>query len=175
MRGSLPVVADGDLVAVWAVTRTPVANAPATTRAPMRFVFMPVFYAGKLPKLNTGNAERIYRKWVLLGALNLFRGNPVAGTHRAELEKMAQYILRHSFAVEKMTCFADNGRVIYHSHLNPSTHRKFEVFTATDFLAAITQHIPEKGAQTVKYYGCYSNKARGQRALQCHSERSMSF
>jgi hypothetical protein len=33
-----------------------------------------------------------------------------------------------------------------------------------DFLAAITQHIPEKGAQTVKYYGYYSNKARGQRA-----------
>jgi hypothetical protein len=95
---------------------------------------------------------------------NLFRGDPVPGTHRAELEKMAQYILRHSFAVEKMTYFPDTGRVIYHSRLNPSTRRNFEVFTATDFLAAVTQHIPEKGAQTVKYYGYYSNKARGQRA-----------
>lgn len=27
-------------------------------------------------------------------------------------------------------------------------------------LAAITQHIPEKGAQMVRYYGWYSNKMR---------------
>jgi hypothetical protein len=104
-----------------------------------------------------------FMQWKHSG-FNLFRGDPVPGTHRAELEKMAQYILRHSFAVEKMTYFANNGRVIYHSRLNPSTRRNFEVFTATDFLAAVTQHIPEKGAQTVKYYGYYSNKARGQRA-----------
>jgi hypothetical protein len=26
----------------------------------------------------------------------------------------------------------------------------YEVFTATDFLAAITQHIPDKGAQMVR-------------------------
>ena len=39
----------------------------------------------------------------------------------------------------------------------------FEVFTATDFLAAITQHIPDKGVQIVRYYGLYSNKTRGVR------------
>ena len=39
----------------------------------------------------------------------------------------------------------------------------FEVFTATDFLAAITQHIPDKGAQMARYYGWYSNKMRGVR------------
>ena len=32
-----------------------------------------------------------------------------------------------------------------------------------DFLAAITQHIPDKGAQMVRYDGWYSNKMRGQR------------
>ena len=48
--------------------------------------------------------------------------------------------------------------------MNQTTGRNFEVFTAPDFLAAVTQHIPDKGAQTVKYYGPYSNKARGQRA-----------
>ena len=32
-----------------------------------------------------------------------------------------------------------------------------------DFLAAITQHIPDQGAQMVRYYGWYSNKIRGQR------------
>jgi hypothetical protein len=104
-----------------------------------------------------------FMQWKHSG-FNLFRSDPVKGTLRAELEKMAQYILRHSFAVEKMTYFPQTGRVIYHSRLNPTTRRNFEVFTATDFLAVVTQHIPDKGAQTVKYYGYYSNKARGQRA-----------
>ena len=36
--------------------------------------------------------------------------------------------------------------VIYRSRLNAKINRNFEVFTATDFLATITQHIPDKGA-----------------------------
>ncbi|MGA1792121.1 MAG: transposase [bacterium] len=32
-----------------------------------------------------------------------------------------------------------------------------------DWLAAITSHIPNKGAQNVRYYGAYSNKSRGLR------------
>ncbi len=38
------------------------------------------------------------------------------------------------------------------------------MFEATDFIAAIAQHIPDKGFQMVKYYGYYSSKARGLRA-----------
>jgi hypothetical protein len=45
-----------------------------------------------------------FMQWKHSG-FNLFRSDPVKGTHRAELEKMAQYILRHSFAVEKLTYF----------------------------------------------------------------------
>jgi len=37
------------------------------------------------------------------------------------------------------------------------------VFSACDFIAAITQHIPDKRFQMVRYYGWYSNKMRGQR------------
>jgi hypothetical protein len=42
--------------------------------------------------------------------------------------------------------------------------RNFEIFEPLDFIAEVTQHIPEHGAQTVRYYGWYSNKARGMRA-----------
>ena len=35
-----------------------------------------------------------------------------------------------------------------------------------DFIAAITQHIPDKSFQLVRYYGWYSNKMRGQRLKQ---------
>ena len=38
------------------------------------------------------------------------------------------------------------------------------IFAAEEFIAAITQHIPAKGFQMVRYYGWYSNRARGERA-----------
>ena len=40
----------------------------------------------------------------------------------------------------------------------------YEKFRPTDFIAQITQHIPDTGAQMVRYYGWYSNKSRGLRA-----------
>ena len=39
------------------------------------------------------------------------------------------------------------------------------MFSACDFIAAITQHIPDKRFQMVRYYGWYSNKMRGQRRM----------
>ena len=62
-----------------------------------------------------------------------------------------------------MTMESPTDTVLYRSRLNPKINRNFEVFTPTDFLAAITQHIPDKSAQMVCYYGWYSNKMRGQR------------
>ena len=38
-----------------------------------------------------------------------------------------------------------------------------------EFLAEITQHIPDPGMQMVRYYGWYSNKMRGQRAKRADS------
>ena len=37
---------------------------------------------------------------------------------------------------------------------------------AEAFIVAITQHIPEKSFQMVRYYGWYSNKSRGLRKKQ---------
>jgi hypothetical protein len=38
------------------------------------------------------------------------------------------------------------------------------VFDALDFLAEVTQHIPDPGEHLIRYYGWYSNKSRGRRA-----------
>jgi hypothetical protein len=71
------------------------------------------------------------------------------------------------FSVKKITYNAASGTVIYKSK---TTQRKskggrenFQVFTALEFIAAITQHIPEKSFQLVRYYGWYSNRGRGER------------
>jgi len=45
-----------------------------------------------------------------------------------------------------------------------------QVFDPLDFLAEFTQHIPPKGAHLVRYYGWYSNKARGMRRKAAEAE-----
>jgi hypothetical protein len=54
--------------------------------------------------------------------------------------------------------------------LNPKIGRNFEVFSPCDFIARITQHIPDKSFQLVRYYGWYSNKMRGQRLKRAEPE-----
>jgi len=41
--------------------------------------------------------------------------------------------------------------------------RNHEIFDPLDFLAEVTQHIPNKGEHQFRYYGWYSNKSRGMR------------
>jgi hypothetical protein len=47
--------------------------------------------------------------------------------------------------------------------LESGTKRNFQILSALDFLAEFTQHIPPHGAHLIRYYGWYSNKARGMR------------
>lgn len=79
-------------------------------------------------------------------------------------KSVAQYILRTPFSVEKMTYNDKSGTVIYRSKMTHGRNKKnFNDYTAEEFIAAITQHIPEKSFQMVRYYGWYSNKSRGMR------------
>ena len=55
--------------------------------------------------------------------------------------------------------------VIYQGRMKKGKNRKnFEVYSAMEFIAAITQHIPNKFSQLSRYFGFYSNKSRGMRA-----------
>jgi len=94
---------------------------------------------------------------------------------REDLERVARYIIRTPFSTEKMEFKPPNavnkdGTVIYRSGMNPKIHRNFQIFTPCDFIAAITQHIPDKSFQLVRYYGWYSNKMRGQRRKHAEEE-----
>jgi hypothetical protein len=94
---------------------------------------------------------------------SVYRGPMAKPADLEGLEGIAQYIIRSPFSLAKMQYYPDTKQVIYRSKMNHKTHRNFEVYSATDFIAAITQHIPDKGFQMVRYYGWYSNKARGLR------------
>ena len=84
-----------------------------------------------------------------------------AGDHDA-LERLAQYILRNPFSLDKMTYLPESGEVIYRSKRNHATGRNWERYDAPAFIAAITQHIPQPRQHLVRYYGAYSNRARGE-------------
>ena len=47
--------------------------------------------------------------------------------------------------------------------LRQGAKRNFQILPVLDFIAEFTQHIPPKGSHLIRYYGWYSNKARGMR------------
>ena len=57
--------------------------------------------------------------------------------------------------------------VIYRWKMTHGKNEKnFQVFSPLEFIAAITQHIPDPSFQLVRYYGWYSNRMRGDRKKQ---------
>ena len=77
--------------------------------------------------------------------------------------RLAEYLLRAPFSREKITYNADAGSVLYRSERHWRTKRNFEVFSASQFIAALLGQMPPKGVPQVRYYGWYSNKSRGLR------------
>jgi len=93
---------------------------------------------------------------------NLDAGEDPIGSHDFHgRQRLAEYLLRAPFSLEKMTWNATTGQIIYRSSRSWHTKSNFQIFTASDFLAAAVEHIPPKSQQTVRYYELYSNKRRG--------------
>jgi hypothetical protein len=112
---------------------------------------------------------RMLRGWTHSG-FNAHRSQRVPPRNREDMERLAQYIIRNPFSVDKMQPNSSGDSIIYRSGMNPKIQRNFEVFSPCDFIARITQHIPDKSFQLVRYYGWYSNKMRGQRLKQTEAE-----
>jgi len=76
---------------------------------------------------------------------------------------LSESILRSPFSQEKLRYQAKTGTIIYRSKMHPVLKRNFEVFSACDWLAALTAHIPNAGEHLVRYSGWYSTVSRGKR------------
>lgn len=96
---------------------------------------------------------------------------------RAGIERLVQYMTRCPFSLSRLVKVTETGQVVYKAEkdacrafpepcgneLASGPKRNFQVLDPLDFLAEFTQHIPPKGAHLIRYYGWYSNKARGMR------------
>lgn len=103
--------------------------------------------------------------WRHTSGFSVHQGHQLARDDADGQEALAQYIIRNSFSVEKIKYQQETGTVIYTSKMTHGPNRSnFKIFTPREFIAAITQHIPEKSFQLVRYYGWYSNRRRGERS-----------
>ena len=105
---------------------------------------------------------RMLRGWVHSG-FQVHQSRRIAPNECQDMQRLAQYIVRNPFSIAKMQVNRSGDSILYRSGMNAKIKRNFQVFSACDFIAAITQHIPDKRFQMVRYYGWYSNKMRGQR------------
>ncbi len=99
------------------------------------------------------------------------------GCENKGLQRLIEYFLRCPFSQARMIEVTGQGQVIYKTGDNrlgrlpeaasqdllAGPKRNFQVFAPRDFLAEVTQHIPEAGEHLIRYYGFYSNKRRGWR------------
>ncbi|MFH1038976.1 MAG: hypothetical protein V1789_09965 [PVC group bacterium] len=76
---------------------------------------------------------RTLRGWKHSG-FNLHRSRRVAPDEGEDRERLAQYIIRSPFSLEKMRVTDPGDAIVYRSEMNPKIKRNFEVFSPTDFI-----------------------------------------
>jgi hypothetical protein len=95
-----------------------------------------------------------------------YEGERVAASDNAARERVASYLVHAPFSLARLRYDRDAGVVTYEARRPSRSHLSSaapERLSPLDALAALTAFIPEKGQQIVRYYGHYSNKARGLR------------
>lgn len=103
-------------------------------------------------------------KWRHTSGFSAHNGMQVSRGDQVGQEAVAQYIIRNTFSLDKVTYKPETGMVVYKSKMTHGRNKKnFKVFSAGEFIASITQHIPDKSFQLARYYGWYSNRSRGER------------
>ena len=111
--------------------------------------------------LDTGLAERMLQ-WRHSGfsVHNRIRSNADDAKGR---QRLARYMIRCPFALEKMRYDDNSGTVIYRSRLHATLKRNYQLMPALKWLRLLMNHIPDKYEHLVRYYGYYSNRSRGAR------------
>ena len=120
-------------------------------------VFKMLLSKGKI----TDDLVKMLMNWRHSG-FNVFSGPRIQPGDEKAMENLAGYIVRASFSQERMTYIPEESKVLYQS----KDGKEEKTFDALEWLAAMCSHVPNKGEQTVRYYGHYSNVARGNRKKQ---------
>ncbi len=110
---------------------------------------------------------KMIMQWRHVSGFNVHNQVRIKPDYDQGMENLSQYIIRNTFSLEKLKYETGGSSVIYRSKMTHGKNkRNFQVFSPLEFIASITQHIPEPSFQLVRYYGWYSNRMRGDRKKQ---------
>ncbi len=111
-------------------------------------------------------------KWRHTSGFSVDNSVCIARDDEIGITSLAQYIIRSPFSTSKINYNENTGMVTYRSKMTHGKNKKnFSICSAEEFIAAITQHIPNPGFQMVRYVGWYSNRMRGDREKQKLQEK----
>ena len=63
--------------------------------------------------------------------------------------------------LKKITYVKSKAKVLYHTKYNEYWGENVKLFKVNDFIAELTQHIPEKRKHLIWYYGWYASRTQG--------------
>ena len=146
---------------------------PKTNLRPLREIFRTlVLKMLKKEGLIDNAFIKMIMKWRHTSGFSVHNQVRIKTNENKGLENLSQYIIRNTFSLAKLKFEEGDSSVIYRSKMTHGKNkRNFQVFSPLEFIAAITQHIPEPSFQLVRYYGWYSNRMRGARKKQEEREK----
>jgi hypothetical protein len=91
-------------------------------------------------------------------------GEPIAAGDTHSLEDMAGYVVRNPLSLKRLVYLDGQQAVIYRAlKPNPSLGQNFLAMDPLEWLARMTDHIPDPRRHRTLFYGRYANRARGAR------------
>ncbi len=79
-------------------------------------------------------------------------------------KKLAQYMLRAPFSLEKLTYLPETEMVMYRSHMHKGLKHNFQLMPGAQWLEMLCRHVPDCFEHLARYVGWYSTRCRGERA-----------
>jgi hypothetical protein len=83
-------------------------------------------------------------------------GEPIAAEDNKRLEDTAAYLVRNPLSL-KLVYLDGQEAVLYRSRMNPALGRNFEALNPLEWLARMSDHIPDPGQHRTIFYGEYSS------------------
>ena len=89
-------------------------------------------------------------------------GDRIAPEDKQRLCDTAAYLVRNPLSLKKLVYLDGQQAVLYRSKLNPFLRRNFEAMDPLEWLARMSDHIPDPGQHRTLFYGVYANRVRGE-------------
>jgi len=79
-------------------------------------------------------------------------GEAIPFEHKKAMEDVACYLVKNPLSLKKLVYLDGQQAVLYRSRMNPTLGRNFEAMDPLEWLARMTDHIPDPGKHRTHCY-----------------------